>query len=541
MEHFFKVTGAALGSRIESEFQKTDVWQSSLSDVRVKLNECMKICKGWKQCVTELTRQFWKVQSLKNQWKGKPYSDPYIDNMISRINEIFELRSQHDELLRLLTDDERKRLNVDNTFTPFRRINAFYTNEYQAQAWERAKAEYERIMEPMEKEICAKLRKEIFEEKSTPSQLLREFQRWKGLMSKESIKRELQSERESLLVQLASEVRKIKEDFEAKAGQSMEQIPGIEKPPQTNNSSDVISAIVWARQISSKIQSNQKVAQSLFGDLASLQKYESECQDICASIKAYEDDKFGRWRQGIEKALNNPQEKLKYQMTGQLMEFDYNAGGLLKVNYSDKLVTLVKDARILGELGFSIPQQIFKVTENAKKFYKEGVTLKQVANFFNSMGTQMIECQRPMILDKAESFEKIIMNPKGQKGQDGKTVTWNDPIEIENYIKQVQNKATELISENRKLRKIHMNVIDMIVELMNIDILKNKNLWKENLQKIRKIVENVTKTRPAEQCKLWIYHLNHQLYKALEHQYQMGLESLNENLPEIQCDLVFRN
>jgi dynein heavy chain 2 len=65
-------------------------------------------------------------------------------------------------------------------------------------------------------------------------------------------------------------------------------------------------------------------------------------------------------------------------MTGQLMEFDFNhkEGGLLKVNYSEKLVTLVKDARILGEHGFKIPKPVNDVTENAKKFYKEGVTLK---------------------------------------------------------------------------------------------------------------------------------------------------------------------
>jgi dynein heavy chain 2 len=31
------------------------------------------------------------------------------------------------------------------------------------------------------------------------------------------------------------------------------------------------------------------------------------------------------------------------------------------------------------------------------------------------------------------------------------------------------------------------------------------------------------------------------LYKALEFQYQMGLESLNESLPEISADLVYRN
>lgn len=56
--------------------------------------------------------------------------------------------------------------------------------------------------------------------------------------------------------------------------------------------------------------------------------------------------------------MKNPNEKHKYQMTGQLMEFDYEAGGLLKVNYSDKLVTLVKDARMLGELGFKISKDI---------------------------------------------------------------------------------------------------------------------------------------------------------------------------------------
>ncbi len=71
-------------------------------------------------------------------------------------------------------------------------------------------------------------------------------------------------------------------------------------------------------------------------------------------------------------------------MTGELMEFDHTAGDLL-VNYSEKLVTLVKDARAIGELGFQYDKTIFKIVEQAKKFYKEGVCLKQIANFYNSM------------------------------------------------------------------------------------------------------------------------------------------------------------
>jgi hypothetical protein len=59
---------------------------------------------------------------------------------------------------------------VASTFDPFRKINSFYTNEYQAASWIRAIKEYERILEPMEKEICQKLRKEIFAEgKASPS------------------------------------------------------------------------------------------------------------------------------------------------------------------------------------------------------------------------------------------------------------------------------------------------------------------------------------------------------------------------------------
>jgi hypothetical protein len=59
----------------------------------------------------------------------------------------------------------------------------------------------------MEKEICQKLRKEILAEgKASPSTLLREFQRWKGLLSKDSIKRELKQERETVQAQLIGEV-----------------------------------------------------------------------------------------------------------------------------------------------------------------------------------------------------------------------------------------------------------------------------------------------------------------------------------------------
>jgi len=56
-------------------------------------------------------------------------------------------------------------MSVEGFFEPFRKINSFYTNEVLVDTWKNARKSYERMLEPVEKEICGKLRKEIFSEK----------------------------------------------------------------------------------------------------------------------------------------------------------------------------------------------------------------------------------------------------------------------------------------------------------------------------------------------------------------------------------------
>lgn len=104
MEHFFRVLTMSFCSRIEKEFSKNDIWQASTSDVRVKLNECMRICSNWSESALRLTRSWLKdsdemsaffkgkdkgAQRSKHIWetkdKKRPYSDSHLENMISRI------------------------------------------------------------------------------------------------------------------------------------------------------------------------------------------------------------------------------------------------------------------------------------------------------------------------------------------------------------------------------------------------------------------------------------------------------------------------
>ena len=45
--------------------------------------------------------------------------------------------------------------------------------------------------------------------------------------------------------------------------------------------------------------------------------------------------------------------------------------------------------------------------DTAAKFYRYGMVLKQSANFYNNISTEMIPCQKPMMLKDALEFEKV--------------------------------------------------------------------------------------------------------------------------------------
>jgi hypothetical protein len=144
------VISRALGGRIEREFKEdTDnksnkenkpsksVWVASFSDVRLKLNECMRICSKWKESMSRISRQ----PRQGGKWQGK-YVDRYLEMVINRMHEIFELRSQHDELLRLLSSEEQKEMKVESFFDPFRQpelVSSFAVNEALVAPWKRAR------------------------------------------------------------------------------------------------------------------------------------------------------------------------------------------------------------------------------------------------------------------------------------------------------------------------------------------------------------------------------------------------------------------
>ena len=97
------------------------------------------------------------------------------------------------------------------------------------------------------------------------------------------------------------------------------------------------------------------------------------------------------------------------------------------------LVTLLREVRQLQALGHTVPAVVKKAAATADAFYRHAVTLKQIANFYNSMESQVLPCQKGMLLESAMAFEKVVKAPR--MGAEGKSIAWTNASELETYIR----------------------------------------------------------------------------------------------------------
>lgn len=101
----------------------------------------------------------------------------------------------HENLLRLLSSEECKQLNLSLSFSPFSGLHPLQPNPYTQPLWSAAVSQYGRSMSPAESKIAKKLRNKLKALEAQPHQLLREFQRHKDLIKRPAIRKDLLAER----------------------------------------------------------------------------------------------------------------------------------------------------------------------------------------------------------------------------------------------------------------------------------------------------------------------------------------------------------
>lgn len=529
MERFLYIVADAIPRKIQLGL--VNVWDEDIGNVVLKLNEGLKAVQRWEQIMQSVPQSFRK----KRKWQGKEISVQGLVDFQSRMEEIIEIKSQMDELLHLMTAENQKRFKLDKIFEPLKRINPFQVSEYSKSIWEDARTRYNSNIQGPEEIIAGEIRKKLLQSSDTNFQL-RYIQTCKGLIGRKNIKNALQSEREQLLSQILTYFEGLKEEFEQKNSGSTGIVSGFDRLNQ-ENMSPIIANIIWSRQITQKLNRTFANSEWLLSDLENFKRLRGISEALGKKNEDFQKQSFATWSAGIEKAISDKNDPLALDITGKLMDLDLT-DGVLKVGFSDKLVQLIKEVRQLLEYGFEIPKSIKTIAMEGKKYCKEAITLKQVANFYNNMSSEILPSQKRMLLGEALAFEEVVKSSKGL--QNGK-LTWNSSNEVAEYIKTVQKAANDLMGENRKLRKVHFEILEKIKELQGVDLSKFRKTWKDKLNEIRRNIDLISENKDPTGVAIWKTALDKELYKALETQYKLGLENLSQNIPDIKVDITFSN
>ncbi|KAA3681042.1 dynein heavy chain 2, cytosolic [Paragonimus westermani] len=276
--------------------------------------------------------------------------------------------------------------------------------------------------------------------------------------------------------------------------------------------------------------------------------YWVEAVNLTEEIATWRREQFESWSRNNLARLRSTDDadSLAFNPNGQLLTLS-STDGRLKVGFPDGLVQLQREVRLLTGLGYSVPSKLLCAADQAETLYRYAVVLKQVAHFYNSIDSQMIPCQQALMLNSAMAFERLIKSPKAQlRLESGKredvSITWDQKEEVEWYINQLQNASRQLMTENRRLRKVHFTILEKINRLFEIDLLRYQQRWRNELAEVRYLLAELTNQSgyPADHMAPWRAHLDRQFYKVLETQYCFGLESLSERMPEIRADMIYQ-
>ncbi|CAG0883700.1 unnamed protein product [Cyprideis torosa] len=525
MMHLMDIIGKNFSSgllEIYASKGDVDIWTMPFAQIEPLLTVSIALSNRWVDACSKLTSLFWAFEQT-HPWKGDPYVPTFTAGFGQRMEEILALRTIHRQLTNLLSPAERAELKSEEAFGIFHGIRPELYNPYTAPIWKAAVANFESFLVPAEKRIAHKLRKQLQTMQENIPQLVQEYRRYAALLQHAVIRNELRDQRAHLLTTLTGHVRASHSHFRSKGPTPLGTISGM---------SELVRTLTWVQQMEGKMKSMLEVADKVLGDLDS-----GKVTELRESIKTFQEDlaqsrqdQFNSWSQDMLASIND--RTLSLSTSQKVVGFQKGRGerSRMVVNYNPDLVTLIREVRQLSALGFAVPRKIQDVTAEAGKYMRQAKALEKVACFHNTIGERIIASQLSLLLEPASKLEELVKQET--------SITWDDTKAVEGYIQKLQAAVDRLNKDNNKLADFHGKMKAKISMLMQSDLLRQEEKWKEGLQDVRKTVESVTAAGFGE-IKGWKNHWDHQLYKALEFQYQVGLAALNQQLPKIRVDLSY--
>uniref|UniRef100_A0A914CNR1 Dynein heavy chain tail domain-containing protein n=1 Tax=Acrobeloides nanus TaxID=290746 RepID=A0A914CNR1_9BILA len=511
-----------------SKYDSKTLWRADKS--ADELRTAISICDQWLFSINLLTSQTWPQNAL-HEWEGEPMRTDFFKGFRNRLDETLSLRILTNQIVELLKDKSMQAQIVETIEGAMKGFDPVYYSPFTEAQWKSRLQTVERTLDPLIDRAIPILKTRFQPSKMDSNLILEDIYKYRHFLSRSNVKAKLLADRETLVSRLLDSLKIKKKEYNDRIRMS-DIVVG-------RYLTEIAAKLIWIRQQTAQMDKLHATCSNLLDDIPTYSNLEMQIRDFVIELKAAESEQFDSWCREVVQSIDEQNGSVALQTTGRLMVLERERG-VLNVSYSDRLVRLIREVRQLLSIGFAIPAKILHCVQTGEQFYRHGILLKQVAHFYNTIEQQMLPCQQALMLDEALAFEKLVIPGKNSDAS-VMNVTWEDPQKLQAYIEKLQEAAFRLTNHNRRLRKIHMEIVEKAIKLMSIDLVKEEDKWIALISEIRqkfsdeeRHVSNKSNMRP------WAIHWDRQLYKVLQIQFQWGLESLQSVIPTINAQLIFR-
>ncbi|CAH1183888.1 unnamed protein product, partial [Phaedon cochleariae] len=500
-----------------NQLRKVNLWTDDYIETSDVLQQQISIGEKWLDSCKQLTEIFWPNYP-SHPWRENVYQPSELVKSVAALRKILDIRTFHKQLVKLLTSQEQEELKTQEMFQCFQDINFHIYNQDLSHEMMKAEKRFEYYIQPAEKRVAIKLKKQFASINANTRQLIYEYSRYSELIGRPILRQELLIERQFLMVSLYDYVKQI----QTQSASENLQVPTKLDAPQ------VVREISLVRQLEGRANEVRRVSEKLLSDLQNYGDLSEVVEEMARELKQQHESLFEAWCSEIIGYIND--NTLSLRESDPVVQFSKEK--LMRVNYSPRLVVLISEVRQLKAMGYHIPSVIDDISEHAKKFMKFARILEQIANFHNTIGDRMIPSQKPMMLASALELSKLV--------QEQEVVSWGDEKSVDKYVGTLKTAVEKLSRENNLLTMYNSQIIEKIQELKQYDLIKDLNKWKDTTKYIRNVLSQV-EDKGFRNMTSWKIDLDTKLSDVLEKQYLENLNTLHVYLPEIQVDLIYRN
>uniref|UniRef100_A0A182W9J8 Cytoplasmic dynein 2 heavy chain 1 n=1 Tax=Anopheles minimus TaxID=112268 RepID=A0A182W9J8_9DIPT len=435
--------------------------------------------------------------------------------ILSLHDEILDIRHVKDLLYALFFESEKYFPLANEVALPFHGINIYDLTPLGNKRWETAKAKMEHALAKIDESAAFILQQKILETGGNPRHTVMVFNRYKEILTRPLIMETLASERNQVYRGIDSMIRELREMLSS-----------------TNFTESNVTPIVAEtrcyRVVEDELVQLESIVCTLCRDRDGQAEALKRITEFKEEMQALIRGNFETWTENSMMAIRDGVLSLRENQP--VVVFDKSDNQLMKVTFGPKLVTFIDEARHLQNLGLNHSPEILRNVSHSMRFVAHARRLQQVATFHNTIGGVMVPCIRPIMLKNAIEFSKLVKS---------ESVSWSEEESVERYIEALQEAVKRLLKDNNLLTGHHEQARKAILKLMDTDLIRQANVWKEEIRNLRDIVVHMERQGYGN-LNPFKLHWDHQLYKVLEYQYIVGLLDVHQKLPEIHVDLIFR-